>query len=588
MMEKEGLHWWEKQQFRKFTKRITDPTEKRSGFFLVLPYKDPLLPTQWHLHNLTEPTDHVHINVIPVWRRNIHGRNATIAFVDDGIQYNHPDLFPNWLEKGNWNYNSRSSDVQPSIYDFHGTAVAGLAVAYPDGQYCGVGVAPHAKFAAVVLLQDDLRHSDAMAAQALSHEYNSISIYSNSWGPEDDGLRKERPGPLTEQAIKMAIQKGRGGLGSLYVWAAGNGKENKDNCNYDGYANNRYVATFGAVNSQGVSPRYSEPCSCLIGVLPSGDGIDSMQTTDLLGTLGKGSGCNLKFGGTSAAAPLAAGIAALMLEANPRISWLDFQYILVMSAVKNDPLHPSWKMNGADFWTSHLYGFGIIDADRAVSIAEKWNHTLKELSYSYHSKDLQKFLLPEIESSITVSEDITLHHVDVVVNIQHHCRGNLDIRLISPSYTISVFAEQHNDCQADYNNWKFSSTFYWGESSAGKWKLKIVDSSPDPYSALVDWSLHLFGIQNNSVVRNPHLRKDVSWTLRPGTSATDNPPSVSYEWFKNVWKIVFLASLITGIFLSVVVIVLVVRKRDRIRRYAIVPVDEHTIYVESESSEYTF
>ncbi len=108
---------------------------------------------------------------------------------------------------------------------------------------------------------------------------------SNSWGPRDDGLRKEGPNTIVEKAILAAIEKGRGGLGyvaapslhlifhsSLYMWAAGNGRQNGDNCNYDGYANSRYVVTVGAVTDKGTFTTYSEPCSALIGVLPSGSG----------------------------------------------------------------------------------------------------------------------------------------------------------------------------------------------------------------------------------------------------------------------------------------------------------------------------
>jgi subtilisin family serine protease len=91
--------------------------------------------------------------VLPVWRKGIYGKGSVIAFIDDGIQYTHPDLAPNWLKEGSWNFNMRSSDVLPLKKEhWHGTAVAGLALAYPDGVVCGVGVAPNAHFTAIVLL----------------------------------------------------------------------------------------------------------------------------------------------------------------------------------------------------------------------------------------------------------------------------------------------------------------------------------------------------------------------------------------------------------------------------------------------------
>ena len=44
------------------------------------------------------------------------------------------------------------------------------------------------------------------------------------------------PGPLTRRAIEEGVKEGRGGLGSIYVWASGNGGKFQDNCNCDGYA----------------------------------------------------------------------------------------------------------------------------------------------------------------------------------------------------------------------------------------------------------------------------------------------------------------------------------------------------------------
>lgn len=49
--------------------------------------------------------------------------------------------------------------------------------------------------------------SDADTARALSHATNLIDIYSNSWGPNDNGLQVEGPGPLTRQALKHGAEK---------------------------------------------------------------------------------------------------------------------------------------------------------------------------------------------------------------------------------------------------------------------------------------------------------------------------------------------------------------------------------------------
>lgn len=133
--------------------------------------------------------------------------------------------------------------------------------------YCGVGVAPSARVSAIRLIATDTE--DYQEAHGIGHRADVNMIYSNSWGPPDDGRRLEGPGTLAYRAREKAMQTGRGGLGPIYVWAAGNGRGAGDNCNYDGWANSRYALTVGAVDSSGLQPWYSEDCAAMFAVAPS-------------------------------------------------------------------------------------------------------------------------------------------------------------------------------------------------------------------------------------------------------------------------------------------------------------------------------
>ena len=98
--------------------------------------------------------------------------------------------------------------------------------------------------------------SDAQEAEALSYQTQINDIFTNSWGPYDDGHRYEGPGPVLKAAIKQSIYQGRGGKGTIYVWASGNGRMYNDNCNYDGYASNKYTIAIGALSDFGNYPFY--------------------------------------------------------------------------------------------------------------------------------------------------------------------------------------------------------------------------------------------------------------------------------------------------------------------------------------------
>ncbi len=86
---------------------------------------------------------------------------------------------------------------------------------------------------------------------------------------------------------------------------------------------------------------------------------------------------------------MAAGIVALMLEANPKLSWLDVQYILVESCVRTELDDPDWKQNGAGRWVNHKFGFGLIDTTRAVELSVKHKDNIKEESRSFQSLEMK-------------------------------------------------------------------------------------------------------------------------------------------------------------------------------------------------------
>jgi len=88
----------------------------------------------------------------------------------------------------------------------------------------------------------------------------------------------DAPEGLILKAMVNGIQKGRGGKGSLFVFAAGNGGGNEDQCNFDGYTNSIYSITIGALDRKGLHPYYSEMCAALLAVAyssGSGDAIVS-------------------------------------------------------------------------------------------------------------------------------------------------------------------------------------------------------------------------------------------------------------------------------------------------------------------------
>ena len=463
------------------------------------PQADPLFGRQWHLLNTGQRggTPGADANVTPAWADGVLGDGVVIAVVDDALQYTHPDLAPNYDAALSYDFNFNDPDPAPgrNAEDNHGTAVAGIAAA-SGGNGVGVsGAAPAATLAGLRLISAAV--TDATEADALSYRRADIDVYNSSWGPADDGRNLQAPGPLTLAALADNVRAGRGGLGNVYTWAGGNGGADGDDVNYDGYANSRYVIPVAAITDAGTRAWYSEPGAPLLVSAYSSGGSAGVTTTDRGGAAGYSAGDYYdSFSGTSASAPLAAGVVALVLDANPALGWRDVQHVLVRSARQNDPLDPDWTTNGAGLHVNHTYGFGAVDAAAAVDLAAAWTPVGPEVSVTSGVVSVDR-AIPEdaagVTSAVTVPTGLSVEKVEVVFDAAHTHRGDLEVVLTSPAGTRSVLAAEHDDPGDDYASWVFSSARHWGENSAGEWTLTVADRATGEVGTFGSWRLNVHG-----------------------------------------------------------------------------------------------
>eukprot|EP00117_Sycon_ciliatum_P013518 scpid34651/ scgid4459/ Proprotein convertase subtilisin/kexin type 5; Proprotein convertase 5; Proprotein convertase 6; Subtilisin/kexin-like protease PC5 len=505
--------WFRQQHLIWRTKRSSVlPSPPAAGIAL----SDPLWEKEWHLN------DEVHeklntnlrslyegsLEVVDAWQDGYTGHGVTVVIVDDGVEYTHPDLVDNYERDISVDLNSADYNPLPRYTkddrNKHGTACAGITASAQNNSVCGSGVAPNVTFGAIRVI--DGPEMDILEAAALVHRVHDIDIFSSSWGPRDNGKDLDGPGPLTVEALLHGASKGRAGLGNLYVFASGNGGYAGDSCAYDGYASSRFTLTISAVTQTGKAPWYAEACSSVLAsAFSSGyDREAGIVSTDLH------SGCMDDFSGTSAAAPMAAGILALLLEARPTLSLRDVQHIVALTAdhvTLEHSVKMAWQRNAAEFHFSPYFGFGLLNASAMIAMATKWT-SVPELQGCvlpwrlagprFFSRKPLLLTLPAsgeeciAESGLQVEY---LEQVTIIVSLRATRRSSAILDLISPSGTRVriLYPRPADDKTTGIWQWPISTSFFWGERPSGQWRVEVASSSPQENGFLHSIELVLSG-----------------------------------------------------------------------------------------------
>ncbi|KAJ2720641.1 pheromone processing endoprotease [Coemansia sp. Benny D115] len=494
---------------------------------------DPMYAQQWHLVNSAEIGHDV--NVTNVWKQGVTGSGVTVALIDDGLDYSSEDLLENFDYHGSYDFNDKTKLPTPRLVDdYHGTRCAGQ-IAASRNNLCGVGVAYGARVAGIRMLSKEVSDQDEVSA--LNYAMDTNAIYSCSWGPNDDGATVQGPSKMIEDAFINGVDNGRNGLGSVFVFATGNGGAAGDNCNFDGYTNSIYTISIGAIDHQDKHPYYSEQCSAQLAVTYSnGDG-RGIVTTDL-GLRA----CTSKHGGTSAAAPLGAGIFALALSVRPDLTWRDVQHLAVRAAIPVDLGDSDWTTVSEGRRYNHKYGFGKMDAWRIVEVAKTMEHVGKQTKIEV-ARDSAEVQIPALESTggesqgVVRSVEVTkeqvaeaklkkIEHVTVTVDMRHDFRGNVEIWLESPHGIRSQLAtvRQRDNSAEGLRDWKFMSVKHWGEDAVGTWKLHVRNAYKTKLTGkLKSWQLTVFGESTEKSTTAPSNPTTSAAAPQQTADATDTP-----------------------------------------------------------------
>ncbi|XP_063401792.1 furin-like protease kpc-1 [Mytilus trossulus] len=465
---------------------------------------DPELTDMWHLNGVMRYTHRIE----EAWALGYTGKGIKVGVIDTLMQTNHIDL-TNMDESSSYDYYNDDDDPNPPDSTlYHGTTVAGVIGATKGNNYCAVGVAYNTTLVAIGLLGSITSTlSDSQFARSLSHMYDTIDIYCNSYGPKGQ-YGYSVLGPMRRAALENSARYGRQGKGNIHVFAAGN-DGGIATPNTKGVHTIIYTIGIQSVGYDYVT-RYGEIGSSIMASAYGESAFDRFLTSTTVN-----SGCRDGLQGTSFAAPIAVGIIALALEANNDLTWRDVQHLIVRTSkrygfrdrfeVKN-----RWQRTGAGLWVHHRMGFGLMNAEAMVKKAREWKTVPEQLTWQSQVSSPNMILQErsKARSRMYVSRyDCPiryLEHVMATVSFDFSCcRGAVEVYLISPSGTKVVLLPQRiadalfTATISDTFTWTYKVVHLWGENPIGKWKVFLKLNSMIARVELKEWYLTFYGTSSN-------------------------------------------------------------------------------------------
>ena len=147
---------------------------------------------------------------------------------------------------------------------------------------------------------------------------------------------------------------------------------------------------------------------------------------------------------------MAAGIIALALEANPTLGWRDMQHIIVRTSKRQLLRADDWQTNAAGFEYSHVFGFGLMDAEAMVLLAEQWQNVPEQKLYTRYMINEHAIVKPTVVNPGSTKRAFhvnlgppgsqnfwgeairSIEHVQVLVPYEAEHRGDVAFYLHSP------------------------------------------------------------------------------------------------------------------------------------------------------------
>lgn len=461
-----------------------------------------------------------------------NGAGVHVGIYDDGIDKSVSALMTHYDASRELIINGVKADpgvLAGNGQGVHGTATSGIIAADPTktgGEVTGIA---NGAFLTAVNVFDGPASFFNLYLEAVRQMAN-FDVTSNSYG----AVYKWSKGITAPYSYAQALADGlnyagsvgRGGLGTVIVFAAGNDwlYDHRD-ANTDGLLADRHVVTVGAIASDYDVSNYATRGAAILTSAPSSGSSLKITTTDRTGAAGYSSGTITDtFGGTSAAAPEVAAVVADMLGANGKLGARDVQSILALASHDNElPFFAKWAtgnmaygwtvnhagtFNGGGYHFSNDEGFGELNAHDAIREAVVWNY-MNPVAQTFNNEThlsavAAGSVVPATRGGATFVFNISgaenVENADLTLDLSSANLNNLKVVLTSGSGTQSIILDSSVTIKGDLFNSQpdgvkisLASHAFLGEAAQGTWTAQVFDPVSGDNVKINSATLDLYG-----------------------------------------------------------------------------------------------
>ncbi|MEV6953068.1 S8 family serine peptidase [Streptomyces sp. NPDC051183] len=430
------------------------------------------------------------------WAINPGSASVKVGILDTGVDDQHQDLAPNFNAADSVSCAYGKADTRAGAWrdvDTHGTHVAGTVAAAKNGKGV-VGVAPGVKISSVRIAEptSTLFFAENTVCGFMWAGDHGFKVTSNSY--YTDPWQFNCPDNVDQAAIIEGVKRAQEyaeSKGSLQVAAAGNE-------NYD--LANKTTDSASPNDSTPVTRTITNACMDIPTELPgvvtvaaNGTGVTKASFSNFgqgvidvaapgsnVYSTAPGGGYSTK-SGTSMATPHVAGVAALIVSANPGITPAQIRDKLAAQA--NDVACPSDSRCTGTTANNGFFGEGQVDALKAVGATPPPGKYFENLG-DFAVNDNATVESPITVSGVTGNAPATLK---VGVDIKHTYIGDLKVDLVAPDGTVYTL---HNRTGSGTDN--IAQTYTVNASSEvanGVWKLRVNDNANQDTGKIDAWNL---------------------------------------------------------------------------------------------------